>query len=292
MFDVSNLINKREFIKKLNDKTLNLFDGKYSSLTEIPTEFPPEEHTHELVSSENVGFVDSQTVNVLKNGIKNVEPNVNYQWLGFSNESVVCLRGIIPYFVEKNNSGVSCQTIINSSSEETFNIDPFKHNVIELIEVKELSVVEIALEINELLGFCLWDYSNIDCVSEYFSKVDGSIVIPITFKIEVPLFDIDLCLVPRIQINNNYIRRIFQTDRFDFKLNSCCHLENMNHDIYVNSDMDSNTLLYVRPDAGYSLVNGNRYHLFVNERRLVTIQTLLDINPKNSVHTLHLLHVS
>ena len=292
MFDVSNLINKREFIKKLNDKTLNLFDGKYSSLTEVPTEFPPEEHTHELVSSENVGFVDSQTVNVLKNGIKNVEPNVNYQWLGFLNESVVCLRGIIPYFVEKNNSGVSYQTIINSSSEETFNIDPFKHNVIELIEVKELSVVEIALEINELLGFCLWDYSNIDCVSEYFSKVDGSIVIPITFKIEVPLFDMKLCLVPRIRINNNHIIRIFQADRFDFKLNSCCHLENMNHDIYVNSDMDSNTLLYVRPDAGYSLVNGNRYHLFVNERRLVTIQTLLDIAPKNSVHTLHLLHVS
>lgn len=69
MFGIKDFVNPYEFIKKLNDKISNLFDGKYSSLTEIPTEFPPEDHTHKLVSELNDGFVSVEMLNKLLNNI-------------------------------------------------------------------------------------------------------------------------------------------------------------------------------------------------------------------------------
>lgn len=55
MFSIRDFINIREFIAKLNDKMPVLFDGKYTSLTDIPDDFPPAEHTHSLASAQNDG---------------------------------------------------------------------------------------------------------------------------------------------------------------------------------------------------------------------------------------------
>ena len=61
MFAIKDLTNPREFIAKLNSKLSNFFDGKYSSLSGVPTEFPPEEHAHDIVPNSALGFLDANS---------------------------------------------------------------------------------------------------------------------------------------------------------------------------------------------------------------------------------------
>lgn len=135
MFQVSDFINLREFIAKLNSKLSNLFDGKYSSLSEIPTEFPPEGHTHDIVTETEPGFISSFDFDFFKNSctptpfIHNEE---GYAWIGNAFYTPINLNGYAALCCNKLSYNVKKYSCRALATFEGPYISLFHQNIIYL----------------------------------------------------------------------------------------------------------------------------------------------------------------
>lgn len=303
MFKITDFILKREFIAKLNNKLSNLFefDGKYSSLSDIPVKFKPAKHTHTIIDetseSGSAGFIDYKTINNLKSHIKECEPNSDYIWGDFSAQNNVNILGIIPFFTGKIPAGIIYQNAIWDSQEVNVNIDPFKHNVINVTNVHNLPLIEISLIMQNLSGFCSWNSSALEEIKRYIDyRRDYAWFIPITFKIAVPCREMNFDFFNRIKILNENIKRFIREDQIEFSVDRTSFLVNSNHDLYLMGSVGSANsihLLHVIPYEALT-VTLDRYELFITgEPRIITIQTILEIRPNlGSYHRLRVLNLS
>ena len=296
MFKIADLINKHEFIAKLNNRLSNLFDGKFSSLKEVPNEFTPVKHSHEIVTEKSeegsIGFIDYNTLNSLK---ETFQPNANYVWQVVDTESNVNLRGVVSYFADKINSDFLYQTTSWNSREVAITINPFKHNVIYATVGSNLPLIELSLVMQELSDFYDWHNLETRNLKEYIMQFDATLVIPITFKIELPCAEMNIDFKPFIKILDEGIMTVFNKNEIPFRVDRTCFLVNLNHDLYImgsNGDSDSVHFLHLLPDEGLSCTSSDRTNLFIRESRMITIQTLLEYKSGYSVNHLRVIHVS
>lgn len=299
MFQISDFINKHEFVAKLNK--LISFDGKYSSLKDIPTAFPPKEHSHSVVNENSepnsLGFISNETYQQLKKNLEVFAIDSSYIWNSWNSFEKVNLLGVIPFFSEKISANIYYQEILCTAQEQDINIDPFKNNVIDIFfDSQSFSLYEFSLVMGIWSNFCAWDSSDLDVVKKYIDyKTDFALFVPITFKLEVPCNEVNIDLKTTINITDEKISRAISTNRINFGIDRTCFLVNTNHDLFVmgsEGDLYSNHLLHILPDETYSC-SQSRSLLFIEERRTITIQTLLEYRPNmGSYHKLRVLNVS
>lgn len=104
MFHVSDFWNLREFIAKLNNKLSNLFDGKYSSLREVPAEFPPKGHIHSVASESEPGFMSAEDYKNFSNFYNTAPGLINgegFFWKGDQDKTPINVNGYAMLYCNK-----------------------------------------------------------------------------------------------------------------------------------------------------------------------------------------------
>lgn len=226
MFYIYDYINKSEFVKKLKQ----IFDGKYSSLKNIPSEFKPISHQHDCVdfSSSNSGFVSSDTLKELSEKVseKFIFPSEREAENRFMYEDMFIEHTMWYRNVEPSKAHPSTKDFVNllrnkyeyKISEARFlnniqNIYPlflFSHNVFYFGDYcsaendGEISECSFSLEASEEIFL---DYDNYVYLSQYPTVAIDPLFIPITFVFRITPGNYDICLgdlLPNVS-NENFI---------------------------------------------------------------------------------------
>lgn len=235
MFQVSDLINKHEFVAKLNK--IFSFDGKYSSLTDIPTTFPPEEHSHNIATTKD-GFVETNRLIKFFDVITKKEDRSN----SFSSDFRQ-ITSRLQSIIKKNNwdslypditsiTAADFSHLLQSKFQyetsdifveqgEIVTVYPYTHNIINISPSGPLGIGLLTSSVNLKIDFSAEQIRNNiakiqsldrDCrdrASSYIYSVTP-LVIPITFSFDIMSnTSYQLNLNPQLIIGNNIAKNEF-----------------------------------------------------------------------------------
>lgn len=283
MFAIKDLTNPREFIAKLNSKLSNLFDGKYSSLSGVPTEFPPEEHIHSVVTNLQNGFISVDELKYFFDFFRNTENRENT----FSSDflgNIGCLSSYLrKNNWESNNPDITkitaadfsdlllskyqyniSESVIETGEPVAITIHPYTHNIIDLSPAEPLGTTSFtALPIKIKIDFsqeqqinkiaCLYsqDRSIRPQASSFYYSVTP-LVIPISFTFDIICdSSYSLELNPVIELGDSIINNIPFCRAFfyrcDYNVGSGIKEVLFIPTVYVSKS-------YMLTDGGYSIV--------------------------------------
>lgn len=133
MFNIKDFVSPRQFIAKLNK--LFSFDGKYSSLTDIPNSFPPEEHTHTIVSETGPGFISKSDYDHFCNTYTPtpfIHSELGYAWKGDSNYTPINVNGYAALYCNKLGYNIKQWSTRELNRSLGPYVSLFNHNIIYL----------------------------------------------------------------------------------------------------------------------------------------------------------------
>ena len=301
MFHISDFWNIREFIVKLNK--IFSFDGKFSSLEDIPAKFKPEEHTHPEVTinspSGNTGFISKETYEKLAESCTffRSKDGVLYNDFGCFES----MEGGIFLALSRMSSIIEEFSIDVTRNATNFDIkvNPFAYNVIS-IYLMDITPPAIFLYPHFIPapdpGSVFFDnykfgYENL---INFFQEGKKEIYVPVSFRVYHGVYR-SMAQSSMIYLSNEIIDKTKicpdTTIGLENRFNDVCVLTNKNNDLYVTEKSYSNAAIPLfEIDYLYKSQNPSNYN--TTTPRLITIETIWKITPGIPTIKMYILHVS
>lgn len=302
MFHISDFWNIHEFIVKLNK--IFSFDGKFSSLEDIPAKFKPEGHTHPEVTinspSGNTGFISKETYEELAESCTffRREDGVLYNDFGCFES----MEGGIFLALSRMSSIIEEFSIdVTRNKEPNFKIrvNPFVYNVIS-IYLMDITPPAIFLYPHFVLApdpgsvFFANDKFGYKNLINFFQEGEKEIYVPVSFRVYHGVY-ISMAQSSMIFLSNEIVDDTHicpdNTIVLENRFNDVCVLTNKNNDLYVTEKSYSNAAIpLLEIDYLYESQNPSNYN--TTTPRLITIETIWKIIPGIPTIKMSILHVS